>query len=76
MPLLSLVIPTLDRQEKVIRAVNSILSQNFKGDLEVIVVDDGSSPPITLPPSSLPIRAPGSCARNEPPVRARRAIPA
>jgi succinoglycan biosynthesis protein ExoO len=35
---------------KVIRAVNSILSQNFKGDLEVIVVDDGSSPPITLPP--------------------------
>ena len=50
MPLLSLVIPTLDRQEKVIRAVNSILSQNFKGDLEVIVVDDGSSPPITLPP--------------------------
>ena len=50
MPLLSLVVPTLDRQEKVIRAVNSILSQNFKGDLEVIVVDDGSSPPITLPP--------------------------
>ena len=49
MPLLSFVVPTLDRQDKVIRAVSSILSQNFKGDLEVIVVDDGSSPPITLP---------------------------
>src|SRR3954454_22918442 len=50
MPLLSFVVPTLDRQDKVIRAVSSILGQNFRGDLEVIVVDDGSSPPITLPP--------------------------
>ena len=52
MPRLSLVIPTLNRQEKVIRALNSALNQNFEGDLEVIIVDDGSSPPISFRPSS------------------------
>ena len=50
MPLLSFIVPTLDRQEKVIRAVKSVLNQNFEGDLEVVIVDDGSRPPITLPP--------------------------
>jgi Glycosyl transferase family 2 len=49
-PLLSFVVPTLDRQEKVIRAVRSVLNQSFEGDLEVVIVDDGSRPPITLPP--------------------------
>lgn len=49
MPQLSLIIPTFNRQEKVVRAVRSILDQNFKGKLEVIVVDDGSRPPISLP---------------------------
>ena len=50
MPLLSFIVPTLDRQAKVTRAVASILNQNFKGDLEVVIVDDGSSPPISVPP--------------------------
>jgi glycosyltransferase involved in cell wall biosynthesis len=49
MPQLSLIIPTFNRQQKVVRAVKSILDQSFKGDLELIVVDDGSSPPIKLP---------------------------
>src|SRR5262245_66061972 len=49
MPQLSLIIPTFNRQEKVVRAVGSILDQNFKGELEVLIVDDGSSPPISLP---------------------------
>jgi glycosyltransferase involved in cell wall biosynthesis len=49
MPQLSLIIPTFNRQGKVVRAVRSILDQNFKGELEVLIVDDGSSPPISLP---------------------------
>jgi glycosyltransferase involved in cell wall biosynthesis len=62
MPLLSFVVPTLNRQAKVSRAVASILKQKFEGDFEVIIVDDGSNPPISLPP--------------RPWVRGRRAIPA
>jgi glycosyltransferase involved in cell wall biosynthesis len=40
--LVSVIIPTYDRAQKVVRAVASVLSQTFK-DYEVIVVDDGSS---------------------------------
>lgn len=41
-PSISVVIPTYNRAEKVRRAVESVLAQSF-ADLEVIVVDDGSS---------------------------------
>lgn len=42
MTLVSVIIPTFNRAEKVQRAVSSVLSQTFM-DYEVIVVDDGSS---------------------------------
>ena len=38
----SVIIPTYNRANKVLRAVSSVLSQTFK-DFELIVVDDGSS---------------------------------
>jgi glycosyltransferase involved in cell wall biosynthesis len=41
-PKISVVIPTYNRAEKVCDAIESVLSQTFS-DLEVIVVDDGSS---------------------------------
>jgi glycosyltransferase involved in cell wall biosynthesis len=41
-PKVSVVIPTYNRADKVRRGVESVLAQNFC-DLEVIVVDDGSS---------------------------------
>ncbi len=41
-PMVSVVVPTYNRSEKVRGAVSSILAQSLK-DLEVIVVDDGSS---------------------------------
>jgi glycosyltransferase involved in cell wall biosynthesis len=38
----SVIIPTFNRAEKVIRAIESVLSQTFK-DYELIVIDDGST---------------------------------
>ena len=42
MPRVSVIIPTFNRSEKVVRAVSSVLNQSFK-DFEIIVVDDGST---------------------------------
>lgn len=48
-PLLSIIIPTHNRQNFLPHAVKSALDQTM-GNLEVIVVDDGSEPPVDLPP--------------------------
>jgi glycosyltransferase involved in cell wall biosynthesis len=42
-PLLSVVVPTYNRRELVLRAVQSVLAQQPAARLEVIVVDDGST---------------------------------
>jgi hypothetical protein len=42
MPLFSVVIPTYNRRERLLRALRSVLAQTFV-DYEIIVVDDGSS---------------------------------
>jgi glycosyltransferase involved in cell wall biosynthesis len=47
-PVLSIVIPTRDRPHLLPRAIASAQAQNA-GDIEVIVVDDGSDPPVELP---------------------------
>ena len=39
----SVVIPTYNRRDLTLRAVQSVLQQDFTGSLQVIVVDDGSS---------------------------------
>ena len=41
-PFFSIVIPTYNRAEKLVKAVNSILEQEFFR-YEIIVVDDGST---------------------------------
>ena len=41
MPTVSVIIPTYNRSQKLIRAVRSVLNQTFK-DYEILVVDDGS----------------------------------
>lgn len=67
--LLSIIIPTYNRPQLLLRAVNSALGQTIE-DFEVIVVDDCSSEPIDLPehPRLRMIRLPenkgGSAARN------------
>jgi hypothetical protein len=43
-PLVSVVIPTHNRKEKLIRLIKSVLNSNYpKGKIEIIVVDDASS---------------------------------
>ncbi len=42
MPFISVIIPTYNRAELVLRAVDSVLAQTFE-DFELIVVDDGST---------------------------------
>lgn len=47
-PRLSIIIPSFNRPELLHREVCSALSQTMT-DIEVIVVDDGSAPAVTLP---------------------------
>ena len=49
--LLSIIIPTYNRPQFLPRAVNSALQQTVE-EVEVIVVDDGSDEPVTLPEHS------------------------
>ncbi len=42
MPLISVIIPTCNREKFVGKAIDSVLKQGF-ADLEVIVIDDGST---------------------------------
>lgn len=68
-PLLSIIIPTHNRPQLVIRAVKSALEQTMK-DLEVIVIDDASQVPPELPQDSrvrmirLSQASGGAAARN------------
>ncbi len=79
LPILSIIIPTHNRPQLLRRAIRSALAQTLE-NIEIIVVDDGSSPPVKLsdyppsdyPPSdyskvrliSLPESKGGSAARN------------
>lgn len=68
-PLLSIIIPTYNRPHLLLRAVESALGQTVQ-DLEVIVVDDASTPPVELPSYPklqvihLPTSRGGAGARN------------
>ncbi|CAN5705038.1 glycosyltransferase [soil metagenome] len=73
-PLLTVIIPTYNRPELLQRSVRSALVQAAdmpEGSLEIIVVDDGSSVPPSLPAHAslrliqLPENRGGAAARNE-----------
>ena len=53
-PKVSVVVPTRDRQSRLVATVTGLAEQRDfdPGDYEVIVVDDGSSPPATTPVSA------------------------
>lgn len=68
-PSLSIVVPTCDRPVMLREAVDTALAQTF-ADLEVIVADDASTTPLSLPDDPrlrvvrLPTRSGGAAARN------------
>ncbi|MGB3295626.1 MAG: glycosyltransferase family 2 protein [Phormidesmis sp.] len=73
-PLLTIIIPTYNRPDLLQRAVQSALAQAAdlpEGSLEIVVVDDGSSVPASLPAQAslrlvrLPDNCGGAAARNE-----------
>ncbi|MBT4289845.1 MAG: glycosyltransferase family 2 protein, partial [Deltaproteobacteria bacterium] len=41
-PLISVIIPTFNRKQNVINAIDSVLTQTFD-DFELIIIDDGST---------------------------------
>lgn len=41
-PLISVIIPTYNRAQVILRAINSVVSQSFQ-DFELIIIDDGSN---------------------------------
>lgn len=43
MTMVTVLIPTFNRKEYVVRAVQSVLAQTYAGELEIIVIDDGST---------------------------------
>lgn len=47
-PLVSVVIPSHNRPDMLAAAIESVLAQTLS-DLEVVVVDDGSQPPVQIP---------------------------
>ena len=58
-PLVSIVVPTLGRPGALARCLESLAAQTLPASaFEVIVVDDGSPAPVTLPPRLSPGGAP------------------
>jgi len=55
MPLVSIIIPTFNRESTILRTLRSLKNQNFK-DFEIIIVDDYSSDNIFLKIESLGLR--------------------
>jgi glycosyltransferase involved in cell wall biosynthesis len=58
MPLLSVIVPSKNRPDSLVRLLDSILRQDY-GDLEIVVIDDGSTPSISI------LRAGVKLIRNE-----------
>lgn len=65
-PVLSVLIPSKNRPDRVERLVASVRGQDFDEPLEVIVVDDGSVPPLSFADPSIQLRrnetSLGACA--------------
>lgn len=48
-PSVSIGIPTFNRHSEVLRAITSVLRQDYEGPIEIVVVDDGSTDGTILP---------------------------
>ena len=64
--LLSVLIPAFNAEETVERAINSVVSQTFEGQLEILVYDDGST--------DRTFGVAEQCARNDQRIRVLRGV--
>ena len=71
MPLFSVIVTTDNRPQYLLEAIASVLAQDLE-DYEVLVVDDGSTPPAVL---AAPIRGSTSFEGGRQVVRLPRAMP-
>lgn len=55
LPVVSVILPTRNRRQQLAAAIESVCCQRYP-QLELIVVDDGSDPPATVPPEDARIR--------------------
>jgi len=67
-PSVTVVVPVRDRQAELADCLGSLAQVRYRGNLEVVVVDDGSSPPAAVSPGVRLVRLPRSmgpaAARN------------
>ncbi len=66
MPDVSVIVPTRDRPQALARCLDALAAQCFPGEVEILVVDDGSKPPVHAEDVRL-VRLPGKgsgAARN------------
>ncbi len=75
-PFVSVIIPVLDDQPRLDRCLAALAAQSYPGDrFEVVVVDNGSDPPIQVPPGRARVVVdprPGSYAARNTGVQAAR----
>ncbi len=56
LPAVSVIVPTHNRPKLLRDALASVEQQTYKGPIEIVIADDASSPPVTIPPSRFDIR--------------------
>lgn len=61
--MVSVVIPTKNRPDSLVRTLSSVAGQSYR-NVQLIIVDDGSEPPVKIASSAWVVRNPESCGAS------------